>query len=193
MSPQPNPGMMPINSHAGMISPQNGNMPIHQHQHPLQQIPPNILHQHHLQQLHQQQQRVPHHIMHNPQPGGPMMNGHGLNQMPPGVMMPHPHHLNHPQQQAILNGKSFPIQPNIFDPRNPHAPSIHPCRVCQAEVQGEADEALKCESGCNFWFHRACIQMSPEAYHFLKNEIYAEWACEDCIRHRRIQPVKIKI
>ena len=80
----------------------------------------------------------------------------------------------------------------IFNPANPNAPPIYPCGVCHREVQGDSDEAIMCESGCNFWFHRSCIHMMPEAYHFLKKEVYAEWVCENCIQHKRIAPIKFK-
>ncbi len=134
-----------------------------------------------------------------------MMSPHGQGPpMPPGMMggPPHGHHGGHPMMgppgqmggpQPPNGGKIYPPnQPMIFNPQNPNAPPIHPCGVCHREVQGDSEEGLMCESGCNFWFHRICIQMSPEAYHFLKNEVYAEWVCDTCIQTKRIAPIKFK-
>ncbi len=115
-------------------------------------------------------------MMLNGPPNGhhPMMMGH-----PPG---PNMHHMHPP------NGKVYPANmPMIFNPQNPNAPPIYPCGVCHREVQGESDEAMMCESGCNFWFHRTCIGMLPEAYIFLKKEIFAEWVCDNCIQSKRIK------
>jgi hypothetical protein len=41
----------------------------------------------------------------------------------------------------------------VFNPQNPNAPPIYPCGVCHKEVH-DNDQAIPCESGCNFWFHR---------------------------------------
>lgn len=41
----------------------------------------------------------------------------------------------------------------VFNPQNPNAPPIYPCGVCHKEVH-DNDQAILCESGCNFWFHR---------------------------------------
>lgn len=46
-----------------------------------------------------------------------------------------------------------PDQPMVFNPQNPNAPPIYPCGVCHKEVH-DNDQAILCESGCNFWFHR---------------------------------------
>jgi hypothetical protein len=134
-----------------------------------------------------------------------MMNPHQPPNMPPH----HPHHQpapppHHPHHQPgnMMNpmgppppggSKIYPPnQPIIFNPQNSNAPPIHPCGVCHREVQGDSEEGLMCESGCNFWFHRICINMSPDAYHMLKNEVYAEWVCDNCIHTKRIAPIKFK-
>lgn len=44
-------------------------------------------------------------------------------------------------------------QPMVFNPQNPNAPPIYPCGNCHKEVH-DNDQAVLCESGCNFWFHR---------------------------------------
>jgi len=46
-----------------------------------------------------------------------------------------------------------PDQSMVFNPQNPNAPPIYPCGVCHKEVH-DNDQAILCESGCNFWFHR---------------------------------------
>lgn len=42
----------------------------------------------------------------------------------------------------------------VFNPQNPNAPPIYPCGICHKEVH-DNDQAILCESGCNFWFHRS--------------------------------------
>ena len=114
--------------------------------------------------------------------------------------MMHMHHVAgrhspavHPMHHANANSKIYPPHmPMIFNPQNPNAPPIYPCGVCHREVQGDSDDAIMCESGCNFWFHSMCVGMSPDAYHFLKKEIYAEWVCDICIQAKRITPIKFK-
>lgn len=54
----------------------------------------------------------------------------------------------------ISAGKVYPPgQPMVFNPQNPSAPPIYACGLCHKEVN-DNDEALFCESGCNFFFHR---------------------------------------
>merc|ERR1712042_111071 len=76
-----------------------------------------------------------------------------------------------------------PDQPMIFNPQNPSAPPIYPCGICRKEVH-ENDQALLCESGCNFWFHRICTGIEQAAFHFLTQEIYAEWVCDSCFQSK---------
>merc|ERR1712002_138880 len=56
-----------------------------------------------------------------------------------------------------------PDQPMIFNPQNPSAPPIYPCGICCKEVH-ENDQAILCESGCNFWFHRVCTGLAEAAF-----------------------------
>merc|ERR1712183_913318 len=56
-----------------------------------------------------------------------------------------------------------PDQPMIFNPQNPSAPPIYPCGICRKEVH-ENDQAILCESGCNFWFHRVCTGLAEAAF-----------------------------
>lgn len=79
--------------------------------------------------------------------GGPMgMNG-----------PPNPNNMGMfggPKPMPVGAGKIYPPnQPMVFNPQNPNAPPIYPCGVCHKEVH-DNDQAMLCESGCNFWFHR---------------------------------------
>lgn len=84
-----------------------------------------------------------------------------------------------------------PDQPMVFNPQNPNAPPIYPCGMCHKEVH-ENDQAILCESGCNFWFHRMCTGLIEQAYHLLIAEVYAEWVCDRCLRNKNIPLIKFK-
>lgn len=84
-----------------------------------------------------------------------------------------------------------PDQPMIFNPQNPSAPPIYPCGICRKEVH-ENDQAILCESGCNFWFHRVCTGLAEAAFHYLTQEIYAEWVCDNCFSAKNVPLVKFK-
>jgi hypothetical protein len=59
----------------------------------------------------------------------------------------------------VSAGKIYPHdQPMVFNPQNPNAPPIYPCGNCHKEVH-DNDQAVLCESGCNFWFHRYLLKM----------------------------------
>ena len=91
----------------------------------------------------------------------------------------------------LLSGKVYPAdQHRVFNSANPNAPPIYPCGICHKEVN-EQDQAILCESGCNFWYHRACTGLTDLAYSLLTEEIYAEWACERCMS-KMIPLVKCK-
>ena len=114
---------------------------------------------------------------------------HQQGSRPPGMTPP-----PHPGQPPLRSPHSKQYPPNqalIVNPQNPNAPPIHPCGACRRELQ-ENEEAVMCESGCNFFFHRQCINMSPEAYQFIKNEPFAEWVCDTCVKMRNIAPLKLK-
>ena len=53
-------------------------------------------------------------------------------------------------------------------------------------------QAILCESGCNFWFHRVCTGLAEAAFHFLTQEIYAEWVCDNCFTSKNVPLVKFK-
>lgn len=109
-----------------------------------------------------------------PRMGGPMGPGGGG---PPPPMMP---------------GRIYPPEQSmVFNPNNPNAPPIYPCGICHKEVT-ESDQGILCESGCNFWFHRACTGLGERAFILLKNEIYAEWVCDVCLRSKQIPLIKLK-
>ncbi|RUS82034.1 hypothetical protein EGW08_010190 [Elysia chlorotica] len=84
-----------------------------------------------------------------------------------------------------------PNQPMVFNPSNPSAPPIYPCGICHKEVH-ENDQAVLCESGCNFWFHRMCAGLTHDAFSMLKVEVYAEWVCDRCLNTKNIPLVKLK-
>lgn len=84
---------------------------------------------------------------------------------PGGPLGPHPSHMNnnfmlnpmntmYSKPMPVSAGKVYPAdQPMVFNSQNPNAPPIYPCGVCHKEVH-DNDQAILCESGCNFWFHR---------------------------------------
>ena len=79
----------------------------------------------------------------------------------------------------------------IFNPKNPNAPPIYPCGNCRREVH-DNDQAILCESGCNFWFHRVCTGLQEFAFHQLTQEVYAEWVCDTCFKTKDVPLVKFK-
>ena len=128
-------------------------------------------------------------------PGGPMpMFGPGMPhpRMPgrgPAMGMmggpPPPHALSG-------SGKIYPPnQPMVFNPSNPNAPPIYPCGICHKEVH-DNDQAILCESGCNFWFHRICTGLSETAFLMLTKEVYAEWVCDKCLTTKHVPLIKLK-
>lgn len=89
-------------------------------------------------------------------------------------------------------GKVYPPnQPMVFNPSNPNAPPIYPCGICHKEVH-DNDQAILCESGCNFWFHRICTGLTEGAFLMLTKDVYAEWVCDQCLRSKNIPLVKMK-
>lgn len=78
--------------------------------------------------------------------GGPMNGPPNPMGGPPGMFGPKP--------MSVSAGKVYPAgQPMVFNPQNPNAPPIYTCGSCHKEVN-DNDEAMFCESGCNFFFHR---------------------------------------
>jgi hypothetical protein len=124
--------------------------------------------------------------------GQPYQGGGGYGP-PPG-----PHQMGPPPPNMkggggpMMSGKVYPAdQPRVFNSANPNAPPIYPCGICHKEVH-DNDQAILCESGCNFWYHRACTGLSDSAYAFLNEEIYAEWACDNCMASKSVPLVKCK-
>lgn len=92
----------------------------------------------------------------------------------------------------IMSGKVYPADtPVVVNPQNRNQPPIYTCGVCHKEVN-ENDQALLCESGCNFWYHRACTGLSEYAFHLLTVEVYVEWVCDNCLSSKEIPLVKFK-
>ncbi|KAI8434366.1 hypothetical protein MSG28_012421 [Choristoneura fumiferana] len=97
-----------------------------------------------------------------------------------------------PKPMPVSAGKIYPPdQPMVFNPQNPNAPPIYPCGVCHKEVH-DNDQAILCESGCNFWFHRGCTGLTEPAFQLLTAEVYAEWVCDKCLHSKNIPLVKFK-
>src|SRR5699024_8313335 len=97
-----------------------------------------------------------------------------------------------PPPSSMMPGRTYPPEKSmVFNPNNPNAPPIYPCGVCHKEVT-ESDQGILCESGCNFWFHRACTGISERAFILLKHEVYAEWVCDICLNNKQIPLIKFK-
>ncbi|XP_018331562.1 protein pygopus [Agrilus planipennis] len=98
----------------------------------------------------------------------------------------------YPKPMPPSAGKVYPAdQPMVFNSQNPNAPPIYPCGVCHKEVH-DNDQAILCESGCNFWFHRGCTGLTEAAFQLLTAEVYAEWVCDKCLSSKNIPLVKFK-
>ena len=127
-------------------------------------------------------QGIPGPYSHSPGPPGGLshrMLGPVPGQMPPGIGPP-------------SSGKIYPTsQSMVFNPSNPNAPPIYPCGKCHKEVH-DNDQAILCESGCNFWFHRTCTGLTEIAFVMLTQECYAEWVCDTCLATKNVPLVKMK-
>lgn len=119
----------------------------------------------------------------------PMMHHSQIpNSQQPGGYGPGPNSKPMP----VSAGKIYPHdQPMVFNPQNPNAPPIYPCGNCHKEVH-DNDQAVLCESGCNFWFHRICTGLMEPAFQLLTAEVYAEWVCDKCLQTKNIPLVKYK-
>jgi len=110
-------------------------------------------------------------------PGGPP---------PPGML----NRMSNPP--LSMNEKVYPPgQPMVFNSQNPSAPPIYPCGTCRREVH-DNDQAILCESGCNFWYHRACTGLTETAFVYLTQEVFAEWVCDSCFKQKEVPVVKFK-
>lgn len=129
-----------------------------------------------------------------PGPGMNMSSGNGPPVGPPMnnnfIMSPMNNMYSKPM--PVSAGKVYPVdQPMVFNSQNPNAPPIYPCGVCHKEVH-DNDQAILCESGCNFWFHRGCTGLTEAAFQLLTAEVYAEWVCDKCLHSKNIPLVKFK-
>lgn len=70
-------------------------------------------------------------------------------------------------------------------------PILYPCGICTKEVS-DADDAILCEAGCEYWYHRNCTGMTDIAYQLLTNEDNAEWVCDKCIATKSVPLLKLK-
>nr|XP_023018242.1 protein pygopus-like [Leptinotarsa decemlineata] len=120
----------------------------------------------------------------NGPPIGPPMNNNNFIMSPLNNMYSKP--------MPVSAGKVYPVdQSMIFNSQNPNAPPIYPCGICHKEVH-DNDQAILCESGCNFWFHRGCTGLTEAAFQLLTQEVYAEWVCDKCLQSKNIPLVKFK-
>ena len=93
---------------------------------------------------------------------------------------------------ALSSEKMYPPGYNmVFNSQNPNAPPIYPCGNCRREVH-EDEQAILCESGCNFWFHRVCSGLQEFAFRMLAQETYAEWVCDTCFKTKNVPTVVFK-
>lgn len=130
----------------------------------------------------------PSHLAHMGHMGGPGGGGGGPMNGPPNSMSG----MYGPKPMPVSAGKVYPPgQAMVFNPQNPNAPPIYPCGLCHKEVN-DNDEALFCESGCNFFFHRTCSGLTEAAFQLISKEIFAEWCCDKCLSSKTIPMVKFK-
>ncbi|XP_022256867.1 pygopus homolog 1-like isoform X1 [Limulus polyphemus] len=131
----------------------------------------------------------------NPFDDTPIVNNTGQTMMVPSSV-PNMNSVSSPSLNnkpvPLGSGKVYPPgQSMVLNPQNPNAPPIYPCGICHKEVH-DNDQALLCESGCNFWFHRVCTGLTDIAFHLLTAEVYAEWVCDKCLSTKDIPMVKFK-
>merc|ERR1719419_1458328 len=133
-----------------------------------------------------------HHSMGGPSPVHPGMGGPSPGHHSMGGPSPVHPSMGGPPPLSMSSEKVYPAdQPMVFNSQNPNAPPIYPCGICHKEVH-DNDQAILCESGCNFWFHRICTGLAETAFHFLTQEIYAEWVCDKCFSQKDVPLVKFK-
>merc|ERR1712198_644006 len=133
-----------------------------------------------------------HHSMGGPSPVHPGMGGPSPGHHSMGGPSPVHPSMGGPPPLPMSSEKVYPAdQPMVFNSQNPNAPPIYPCGICHKEVH-DNDQAILCESGCNFWFHRICTGLAETAFHFLTQEIYAEWVCDKCFSQKDVPLVKFK-
>ncbi|OTF79599.1 protein pygopus-like protein [Euroglyphus maynei] len=104
--------------------------------------------------------------------GGPrgMSPGMAIGPKPPGMLGGGP-----PSGPPMPGGRSYPSEQSmVFNAANPNAPPTYQCGFCRKEIH-DNDQAILCESGCNFWYHRICVGISERAFLLLTQEVYAEW------------------
>ena len=118
--------------------------------------------------------------------GGPRGMSPGMGPKPPGMMG------GGPPPPMPGGGRSYPPEQSmVFNAANPNAPPIYQCGFCRKEIH-DNDQAILCESGCNFWYHRICVGISERAFILLTQEVYAEWVCDNCNNSKNIPLIKFK-
>ena len=99
--------------------------------------------------------------------------------MPPMPPMPP---TGNPKPLSLSLERLYPPGNMVLNPQNPNAPPIYPCGNCRREVH-EHDQAILCESGCNFWFHRVCSGLQEYGFYWLTQQENAEWVCDTCFAY----------
>ncbi|XP_046559026.1 protein pygopus-like [Haliotis rubra] len=187
------PGNMPNNMQGNMPNNMQGNMPNNMQGNMHNNMQGNMPNNMQGNMPNNMQGNMPNNMpgnMPNNMPGnmpnnmqGNMGNMNNMNKQGHGTGMP---------PQGPGSGKMYPPnQPMVFNHSNPNAPPIYPCGICHKEVH-DNDQAILCESGCNFWFHRICTGLTDPAFSMLKAEVYAEWVCDKCLSTKNIPLVKLK-
>lgn len=123
--------------------------------------------------------------MQSPSPGGHGGYSNQPNQPPP----PMPQHGRPmPHMQGMMYSSD---QPLIRNSQNQNAPPVYNCGGCHNEI-GENDQALLCEAGCNWWYHQLCTGMTDFAFSLVKDDVYVEWACDNCAAKGNLPLYKYK-
>ncbi|XP_037507707.2 protein pygopus-like [Rhipicephalus sanguineus] len=100
---------------------------------------------------------------------------------PSSAVQPHK-----PKSSGNASGKVYSSSRRmVYDRGNPTAAPIYPCGVCHKAVE-DYDEAILCDSGCNFWFHRACTDLTNDAFDMFTREAFTEWVCDRCASSRNV-------
>eukprot|EP00112_Aurelia_sp_Birch-Aquarium-sp1_P004053 Seg1459.8 transcript_id=Seg1459.8/GoldUCD/mRNA.D3Y31 product="Protein pygopus" protein_id=Seg1459.8/GoldUCD/D3Y31 len=94
-----------------------------------------------------------------------------------------------PGRKEKVNRKAQKVHFESQPKPEPNENVLFPCGSCGKEVN-DNDEAILCEAGCAYWYHRICTGMGNDAYALLTNEDNAEWVCDQCIATKQIPLVR---
>ncbi|XP_039257320.2 pygopus homolog 2-like [Styela clava] len=77
----------------------------------------------------------------------------------------------------------------------PHAvPPVLPqtCFQCHKEINYPGENCICCLASCNIWYHLSCTGLTDTAYNCLRSEELALWACDNCLRVKEIDSVRLR-